>query len=330
MSAPSTEIAPQMKSPHTVRIFKNLTLESRYIGALLGLAVGDAIGGAVEFKKPGSFEPVREMIGGGPHHLKPGEWTDDTSMALCLAESLIEKQGFDARDQMERYIRWRDHGHLSSNGTCFDIGLTVGGALRTFERSGDPFAGPKAENTAGNGSLMRLAPIPMFFAKDPQIAIEMAADSSRTTNGAPQAVDACRYFAGLLVGALNGDSKDKLMRPSYAPVPDAWKSAPLHPAIASIANGSYRHRTPDQLPASGYVAHTLEAALWAFATTTTFQEAVLAGVNLGNDADTTGAVVGQLAGAYYGVDAIPERWRSKIVMRELIERYAKKLMRPAA
>ena len=311
------------------RIKSTLTRESRYRGALLGLAVGDALGGAVEFKRPGSFPRVTEMLGGGPHHLTPGEWTDDTSMALCLAESLIEKQGFDARDQMERYVRWREEGHLSSKGTCFDIGLTVGGALTSFQRTGEPFSGPKAENTAGNGSLMRLAPVVMWFANDPKAAVEMAAESSRTTHGAAQAIDACRYFAGLMAGALNGASKRDILTPLYTPYPGAWTASPLNAVIARIAEGSYKERTAEQLPASGYVAHTLEAALWAFATTDNFEQGVLRAVNLGNDADTTGAVYGQLAGAFYGVEAIPSRWRDLIVMRELIESYAQKLM-PAA
>jgi ADP-ribosyl-[dinitrogen reductase] hydrolase len=135
----------------------------RYRGALLGLAAGDALGTTLEFKPPGTFAPLADMIGGGPFHLKPGEWTDDTSMALCLAESLIEKRDFDAKDQMDRYCRWHEEGYLSSNGTCFDIGNTVAGALATYRRTGNPFSGSESPDTAGNGSLMRLAPVPLFL-----------------------------------------------------------------------------------------------------------------------------------------------------------------------
>jgi len=168
-------------------------MRDRIRGALLGLAVGDAIGTTVEFRAPGSFRPVEDMIGGGPFHLSPGQWTDDTSMALCLAESLIECRGFNARDQMCRYVRWRDQGHLSSTGSRFDIGNTVAAALHTFEATGEPFSGPTAELTAGNGSLMRLAPIPMFYFGRDEDAVALAAESSRTTHGAAVAVDACRY-----------------------------------------------------------------------------------------------------------------------------------------
>ena len=135
-----------------------ISQSSRYRGCLLGLACGDAVGTTVEFKPRGTFEPVTDMVGGGPFRLEPGEWTDDTSMALCLAESLLERGGFDALDQMQRYVRWKK-GHLSSNGRCFDIGNTVRGALTRFLDSGDPFSGSTHPHSAGNGSLMRLAPV---------------------------------------------------------------------------------------------------------------------------------------------------------------------------
>ena len=132
-------------------------MRSRYQGALLGLAAGDALGTTLEFSLPGSFEKITEMVGGGPFRLLPGEWTDDTSMALCLAESLLECRGFSAGDQMHRYLRWWREGHLSSNGRCFDIGGTVGEALSRFERTGEPFSGSSNPHKAGNGSLIRTA-----------------------------------------------------------------------------------------------------------------------------------------------------------------------------
>src|SRR3954470_4164877 len=167
----------------------------RYRGCLLGLAVGDALGTTLEFQPPGSFDPIDDMVGGGPFELKPGQWTDDTSMALCLAESLIECLGFDASDQMERYLRWFRRGHLSSAGWCFDIGSTTCSALLRFQSDRDPYAGSTEPTAAGNGSIMRLAPVPMFFAGNPVEAMDRAADSSRTTHGAVEAVDACRYLA---------------------------------------------------------------------------------------------------------------------------------------
>lgn len=170
-----------------------ISLEERYMGCLQGLAAGDAVGTTVEFKQPGSFEPVEDMVGGGPFHLEPGCWTDDTSMALCLAESLLTCQGFDAADQMSRYRRWWKEGHLSSTGECFDIGNTVSTALSKFAETGDPYAGSNDPYSAGNGSLMRLAPVPMFFRSNPAKAIDQCAESSRTTHAAETCIDACRY-----------------------------------------------------------------------------------------------------------------------------------------
>jgi ADP-ribosyl-[dinitrogen reductase] hydrolase len=195
------------------------TQEARYQATLLGLAVGDAVGAAVEFESPGAFRPVTDMVGGGRHGLRPGEWTDDTSMALCLAASLVECDGFDPADQMRRYLRWWYEGYMASNGRCFDIGMTIERALGRFEEDGNPYAGSTDPRTAGNGSLMRLAPVPMFYASSPEAALAYAALSSRTTHGATEAVDACRYFAALLVGALNGAGKDELLADRYEPVP---------------------------------------------------------------------------------------------------------------
>lgn len=284
----------------------------------MGLAVGDALGTTLEFKPPSSFTPLRDLVGGGPFGLEPGQWTDDTSMALCLAESLVERQGFDPADQMERYLRWYRTGHLSSNGRCFDIGNTVSAALCRFERDGNPFAGDPHPHTAGNGSLMRLAPIPLAYANRPAEAVRLAGDMSRTTHGAAEAVDACRYYAGLLVGALHGEAKEALLAPRYSPAPGLWEREPLAARIDAVAAGSFKPKQPPAIRGSGYVVDALEAALWALWGTDSFEEGALAAVNLGDDADTTGAIYGQLAGALYGLAGIPERWRRQIAMPEQI------------
>jgi len=166
---------------------------------------------------------------------------------------------------------------------------------------------------------MRLAPVPLFFAADPLQAITMAADSSCTTHRAQEAVDACRYFAGLLVGAVEGRAKGDLLAPGFTPVDALWDREPLAPAIAEIADGSFARREPPRIAGTGYVVRSLEAALWAFAKSTTFEDGALLAVNLGDDADTTGAIYGQIAGAFYGVEGIPARWREKLAARETIE-----------
>ena len=297
-------------------------------GALLGLAVGDALGATVEFKSPGTFEPVTDMIGGGPHGLQPGEWTDDTSMALCLAESLVERRGFDPNDQLQRYVRWYREGYMSSTGSCFDIGNTTAAALHSFERGGGSFAGSTDPRAAGNGSIMRLAPVPIFWHHDPRVAIRYAGDSSRTTHAATEAIDACRYMAGLIVGALNGTPRETLLSSRWSPVPGLWDEEPLAPKIGEVAAGSFLTKEPPQIRGSGYVVESLEAALWAFSRSSSFEKGLLLAVNLGDDADTTGAVYGQIAGAYYGASAIPAAWIEKLAMRELIERLAERLTVP--
>lgn len=296
-----------------------ITSRDRYRGALLGLALGDALGTTLEFTQPGSFALLTDMVGGGPFDLPPGAWTDDTSMALCLAESLVYCRGFDPADQMRRYVSWWQHGHLSSTGRCFDIGNATRAALSRFLEMSDPFSGSTDPHTAGNGSLMRLAPVALAYAGEPELGSDYAAQSSRTTHAAEAAVDACRYFAALLTGTLGGLEKAHFL------AADFWQGGPLHADIAAVASGSFKHREPPEIQGSGYVVRSLEAALWAFYSTDDFAAGALRAVNLGDDADTTGAVYGQLAGAYYGVQGIPERWREALVMKETITAFADQL-----
>lgn len=297
----------------------------RYRGALLGLAAGDALGTTLEFRPPGSFEPITAMVGGGPFGLEPGQWTDDTSMALCLAESLVECPDFHPIDQLSRYVRWWREGYLSSTGRCFDIGSTVAAALRQFERQGGPECGSTDPRAAGNGSIMRLAPVPLRFAAEPRRAIAHAAASSRTTHGAAEAVDACRYLAALIVGAVRGVTKSQLLAERFTPVAGLWDEEPLAPRIDAIARGSFRHRDPPAIRGTGYVVESLEAALWAFDRSDSFQRGALLAVNLGDDADTTGAVYGQLAGAFHGAAAIPSEWRHLLTAADRITLLAEQL-----
>lgn len=292
---------------------------SRFRGALVGLACGDAIGTAVEFKHRGTFVPVKDMIGGGPFHLKPGEWTDDTSMALCLATSLIESNGFDPHDQMERYCRWMDTGYLSSNGICFDIGRTIQRALLAFRQTGESYCGPTEKGSAGNGCLMRLAPVPMYFHGNRRDAIDRSADSARTTHGAQECIDASRIFGSMIYDALSGEPKDQILFGQQC-------NEDPSPSVTAILHGEYREKSGDQIRSSGYVVESLEAALWCFLHTNSYAEAILRAANLGDDADTTAAICGQIAGAYYGEAAIPIHWRKQLVMSNQINSIADLLL----
>ncbi len=188
------------------------------------------------------------------------------------------------------------------------------GSMSRFIDTGEPYAGSSDPYSAGNGSLMRLAPVPMYFAGDPAEAISRGANSSRTTHGAEEAVDACRYFAGMIVGALNSVDKETLLSARYCPAEGFWGESSLAEKIAEVANRSFKHREPPEIRGTGYVVKSMEAALWAFHKSRDFREGALLAANLGDDADTTTAIYGQIAGAYYGAEAIPAEWRELLTM----------------
>ena len=295
-----------------------IELSDRLRGCLLGLAAGDAVGTSVEFARRGTFKPLTDLVGGGPFHLKAGEWTDDTSMALCLATSLVECQGFEAGDQMERYWDWYRHGTLSSNGRCFDIGNTVRQALERYKATGEPFGGSTDPYSAGNGSIMRLAPVALAYYPNRQDIWHYAAESSRTTHAAEECLDACRLLGDILYHALSEAGKAETL---LSTDPERL----LSEKIQKIARGEYRDKPEAVIRGTGYVVEALEAALWSFWVTDSFEEAILKAANLGDDADTTAAICGQVAGAFYGESGIPSRWLDKLVMRDKMVDLANKL-----
>ncbi len=284
----------------------------RAIGALLGLAVGDAVGTTLEFEAPGSFPPIDDMVGGGPFRLKAGAWTDDTSMALCLAESILDTGTMDLQDQLRRYLLWKDDGYFSSNGRCFDIGITTSTQLERYRRTGEAVDPHPDEESAANGSLMRLAAVPIRWHADLDAAVAQAAASSRNTHPARRPVDTCRLM-GAIVGALiQGQTFDEVTSPGF------WRWGELHPAVAAIAGGGWKHKQPPQIRGTGYCIDALEAASWSVAGADDFRSAVLRAANLGDDADTTAAIAGQIAGARWGASGIPSEWRAKVVAQERI------------
>jgi ADP-ribosyl-[dinitrogen reductase] hydrolase len=267
----------------------------RAIGALVGLAVGDAVGTTLEFKARNSFEPITDMIGGGPFHLKPGEWTDDTSMALCLADSLLAKDGeLDPKHLLASFWRWYVFGENSVTGECFDIGNATRQAIDAFEQAGS-IVNNGDEHMQANGSLMRLAPA-VLCARSRERARELARAQGRTTHAAPIPDDCCAMLGEILW--------------------DIIATGDLPPSVTAL-----RSRNRDDIVSSGHAPATLDAARWCVATTASFQDAVLCAANLGDDADTVGAVTGQIAGALYGLAGIPSDWLSKLAWRdEIIER----------
>ena len=291
-------------------------IRDRAIGAFIGLAVGDAIGTTLEFEDRDAKPPVYDMVGGGPFDLLPGQWTDDTSMALCLADSLIACDGLDEHDLMERFCRWYEKGENSSTGECFDIGITTRQALEQYRRTGDPIAGPTDARTGGNGSIMRLAPVASRYWNDPERLRDVSRRQSYTTHGADEPVDACDALATVLASLIEGKPLRDVLSASYGP---------FCPGVQAIMDGSYRGKARSAIRSSGYVIHTLEAALWCVSKTTTFRDAVLLAVNLADDADTVGAVTGEIAGAAYGLSAIPQKWFDRLALNERLVDSSKRL-----
>lgn len=293
--------------------------EDRAVGCLLGLAIGDAVGTTLEFRPRDTYPPLTDMVGGGPFGLAAGVWTDDTAMALALAETLAGATALDPHGLMTRFVAWWRDGAYSPTGECFDIGVTTRTALARFEADGDPIAGDESPHSAGNGSLMRLAPVAIWgVAAGEQAMREAARVQSATTHAAPACLDACEGYALILRAALTGATFDEAAR--------AGEGVGTEP-IAPILAGKWRSQARGAIRSSGYVAHSLEAALWCVAETASYRDAVLLAANLGDDADTTAAITGQLAGALYGAAGIPAEWRAKVAWRERIAALALALLR---
>jgi ADP-ribosyl-[dinitrogen reductase] hydrolase len=229
-------------------------------------------------------------------------------MAICLAESLIARGGLDPLDLMARFQAWRYQGHNSVTGRYFDIGNTTQAAIDRFISSGDPLSGDTSPQSAGNGSIMRLAPVAIFFRNDPEAAAAQAAEQSRTTHGAGECLESCALMARILTALLGGQDWDIAIRQD--------RTVPSNPKVRALANLGWKQKTRKDIRSSGYVIDTLEAALWSVDQTESFRDALLLAVNLGDDADTVGAVTGQFAGARYGLSGIPNSWLSKLAWHQ--------------
>ena len=280
----------------------------RALGALLGLAVGDAVGAALEFSRKPRFALLDDMIGGGPHELRRGEWTDDTAMALALADSLLHDPKLNIADLMQRFVDWHERGTYSCTGDCFDIGMATHAALDRFRRNGDPLAGSTADQASGNGALMRLSPVAIRHWRDPAEMLRVAALQTRTTHGSPATLRAALSFAGMLADAIGGVALPEVLASQNADIEGGWRG---------LNRGS--------IEGSGYVVRSLQAAVWAVARSMDFRSAILLAANLGDDADTTAAIAGQLAGAVYGTSGIPAKWLAALAWRDRLEETAARL-----
>ncbi|MEX1993994.1 MAG: ADP-ribosylglycohydrolase family protein [Steroidobacteraceae bacterium] len=291
------EAAPAVAAPAA-------DLRDRMRGLFIGLAAGDALGHAA-------------------HGLAAGCWSDKAAMALCLAESLVAKGGHDAGDQVERYRAWQRSGHWSSTGSCVGISAATQRALATAQWTGNPYAGSHDPAAASAEPLARIGPAIAWHAASPQAAIEAAVNCARVTHQAPLTLDAVRYFAALLSGALAGDDKAALLEPLYSPIPGYWDTTLLRPRVREVAAGSWRGRKPRRVVAGeNAAAAALEAALWAFESGEDLAACLKAAASRGHDPNTVAAIVGQLAGAHYGASALPSAWRGSLARSGEIEALA--------
>jgi len=302
-------------------------LRQRFLGALVGLATGDALAAATQHRRPGTFKPVADLLGGGAYALPRGAWTDDTAMALCLAESLTACKGFDARDQVARYTSWQQHGHLSATGQCVGITASTARALAAGNWRRQAFPGSHDPKQRDPEPLARLAPAVMISIASVEQAVRFAGDAARITCQSPLVVEACRVFAAMLHAALTGLAKEQVLSPPRGLT--ELRGIGLRPRIRSLLRGRYRGKKPEQMRAQGGILEILEAVLWAFERSGNFRDGALLAVNLGEDSDVVGAAYGELAGAYYGIEAIPPNWRNSLMRLDVIESFADELLTQA-
>jgi len=299
-------------------------LRERFQGALQGLAIGDALAAATQYRRSGSFPAVGDLLGGGPFELPRGAWSDDTAMALCLAESLAETGSCDARDQVARYSRWQRAGYLSATGQCLGITASTAQALASAQWRHQPYAGSHDPQQLHPEALSRVAPVVLHAFAEPAQAVELAADVARTTSQAPLVLDACRLLAAMLHAALRGAARAQVLSPPAS----AFAARALRPQVAAIGAEKCLDGAPPA-DANGDVLAVLTLARWAFGSTTNFRDGALRAVNLGGHSDVIGAVYGQLAGAFYGLSAVPRGWREALVHSEQIAGLADRLLRDA-
>lgn len=298
---------------------------------LFGLAVGDAIGVPVEFKSRLEIgrNPVTGMTGYGTHNLPPGTWSDDSSLAFCLAEALTYP--FDLNIVAANFQKWLYENYWTPWGEVFDVGISTQQAIGRLRGGTKPeLAGGLFEEDNGNGSLMRIMPL-LFYIRDKPVdeRYQLTKAVSSITHAHIRSVIACFYYLEFARGLLNKEDKFSVYRNLQTSVPEYLSSLNINTSeirlFDRLLKGDIQDLPEESIQSSGYVLHTLEASMWCLLTTNTYSEAVLKAVNLGLDTDTTGAVTGGLAGILYGFDGIPEDWVAHLARRDDIEDLAVRL-----
>ena len=296
----------------------------KYKNSLYGFVVGDALGVPVEFSKREVLKrkPLTEMEGFGIHQVPAGTWSDDTSMTLATIDSINEKGCIDYNDIMDKFSNWVNKGDYTSTGKFFDIGITTRKALANYNNGLDPIdCGGRTASDNGNGSLMRMLPF-VIYSMEKELTeedeIQLINEASSITHAHEISRLGCKIYCDFIKGLFNGAKLDELF--DYLREKDylSYYSNASIEAYRRILDGSIRYLNEDDVLSNGFVVSTLEASLWSLYNSNDYSSAVLKAINLGSDTDTVGAITGSLAGAYYG--NIPEKWTSKILNMELVNR----------
>ncbi len=317
-------------------------MANHVLNGIMGLCVADALGVPVELESREKLkkDPVMGMRGYGSHNLPPGTWSDDSSLALCLADSL--SRGLDYEDIIQNFANWLFKGEFTPHGESFGIGSVTYRALMRFKRGDNPLScGGIEERDNGNGSLMRILPLLFHlranygsdFTKSDE-AMEIIDNVSSLTHAHKRSVIACGIYLSIASELLDGKGPEEAVGSGYAKAADYYSRrkgfAEELRHFARIPEKNFRNLLEDSIKSSGYVVDTIEAALWCLLNTESYSECVLKAVNLGADTDTVGAVAGGLAGIHYGYNAIPEEWSSQLVRRDFIVNICEKLREKTA
>jgi ADP-ribosyl-[dinitrogen reductase] hydrolase len=288
-----------------------------YLGGFVGLAVGDALGAPVEFQKRGSYGLVTDFQKGGPFNLEKGMWTDDTILSLILSESLNRYKTFNAEDIMNQFYRWWKDGYMSPTGICFDIGRTTEKAMNRFQKENVIYAGNEADPPS-NGAIMRLLPISLFFSSSLKTSQEHSIDMTRLTHGPLECVEASVILNYILLMILDGKSKSEIFK--FTHLEYAFKTR-----IKNLLTNEFLKKSYEEVSGIGNAYETLESAMHIFYHANNFYDGLIKAVNIGDDTDTVGAVYGQMAGAYFGLQSIPTQFTEQLYNIAKIKKEAEAL-----
>ncbi len=302
-----------------------MLLRDRVLGGLWGAIIGDALGVPVEFtsRQERRRDPVIDMRGYGTHHQPPGTWSDDSSLLLCTVETLCEAE-YQPDQLADLFLAWLECGHWSPHGDVFDIGIATRTALHRIRQGIAPeWAGGAGERDNGNGSLMRILPVALRYADAPiEDMLFMAHRISALTHRHPRSQMACGLYCCMAKGLLYGLTPTEAYRFMLEQGLRYYNVAPFqteYPHFARVLSGDLSDVLEDDISASGYVVHTLEASIWCLLTGRSYEEVVLKAVNLGDDTDTTGCVAGGIAGLHFGFANIPSPWIEMLARRSDVQ-----------